>query len=127
MSQHPSGKDSTIKREPTTGLSPSCCSTNIWLLARQFKFDRNQLAEAIVRTFRTRETALPDEIVAFSDAFVNAKATQWNAFRRKLKQDTVPAEFGEIVHTIRTFLDPVIETIRNKLAAQFKDLEQGAN
>lgn len=88
---------------------------DIWLLARQFDFDRKQLTEAVERTFRTRGTALPDEVTAFSDAFVDAKATQWKAFRRKLKQDTIPAEFAEIVLTIKEFLEPVIESMRAKL------------
>ena len=86
---------------------------DIWLLARQFDFDKKQLAEAVARTFRTRGTALPDEIIAFSDAFVNAKEAQWKAFRRKLKQETIPAEFAEIVLTVEEFLKPVIGSMRS--------------
>lgn len=81
----------------------------------EFDFDRKQLAEAIARTFHHRGTDLPDEIDAFSESFVNAKSIQWSAFRRKLNQDLIPADFAQIIHTLRNFIEPVIKAPGSKL------------
>jgi len=89
-------------------------STETLAQSEEYLTDEKQLEEAIAETFRTRGTDIPDDIMAFSDSFVNAKAVQWNAFRRKLKQETIPADFAEIVFTIKKFLRPIIESIRSK-------------
>ncbi len=86
---------------------------DIWLLARQFDFEMPILAEAIARTFRHRGTTVPDEVVAFTDAFINAKATQWHAFRKKLKQDLIPSDFATIVDTLKAFVEPVIRDVHS--------------
>jgi hypothetical protein len=84
---------------------------DIWLLSRQFTFDGAKLAEAIRRTFERRGTALPAEIEAFAEPFIVAKQTQWAAFRKRLKQDRVPASFREIVTSVNRFLSPIVAAL----------------
>ncbi|MBN1495391.1 MAG: nucleotidyl transferase AbiEii/AbiGii toxin family protein, partial [Spirochaetes bacterium] len=54
---------------------------DIWLLSRQFDFDGAKLTEAIRLTFKQRGTAIHAEIDAFAEPFIEAKQTQWVAFR----------------------------------------------
>jgi hypothetical protein len=83
---------------------------DIWLLSRQFDFDGQVLATAIAQTFANRNTALPDEISAFSARFIVAKQVQWQAFRNRLKQDHIPEAFADVVQAIATFLQPIVAT-----------------
>ena len=80
---------------------------DIWLLSRQFGFDGKTLSEAIKLTLEQRGTELPDEIVAFSQEFIEEKQIQWNAFRKKLEQNHVPDEFEDIVIKVKEFIDPI--------------------
>jgi hypothetical protein len=84
---------------------------DIWLLSRQFEFNGRDLAEAIRLTLQQRGTELPDEIVIFSHAFIKSKQGQWTAFRKRLAQDHIPADFGEVILEIETFLKPVISAL----------------
>ncbi len=83
---------------------------DIWLLSRQYKFDNTTLAEAIRRTFETRKTAIPPEVDAFTDRFIESKQIQWVAFHKRLKNNQVPKDFRDIVLEIRAFLLPVIDS-----------------
>ena len=84
---------------------------DIWLLSRQFEFNGSYLTEAIRLTLQQRGTELPDEIVIFSHAFIKSKQGQWVAFRKRLEQDHVPADFGVVILEIGTFLNPVITAL----------------
>ena len=84
---------------------------DIWLLSRQFDFDGANLTEAIRLTFKRRGTALPAEIDAFTETFIEAKQTQWTAFRKRLQQDHVPASFREIMASVDRFLSPIVAVI----------------
>jgi len=77
---------------------------DIWLLSRQYEFDKETLAEAIELTFENRETEIPDEIVAFSEEFIQEKQVQWTAFRKRLGQEHIPEDFTEVVWAVRDFL-----------------------
>ena len=84
---------------------------DIWLLSRQFDFDSAMLAKAIRLTFEQRGTALPSEIEAFTNAFFDAKQTQWTAFLKRLQQDHVPTAFQEITSAVERFLAPLVSAI----------------
>lgn len=77
---------------------------DIWLLSRQFTFDRDTLNKAIKLTFAERATLMPDTIIAFTDEFCAAKQVQWAAFRKRIGQDFVPENFMEVVSELRLFL-----------------------
>ena len=87
---------------------------DIWLLSRHFGFEGETLSEAIRLTLEQRGTELPDEVVAFSNEFVAAKQTQWNAFREKLEQDHVPAKFEGIVNKVKEFIDPIASALASR-------------
>jgi len=86
---------------------------DIWLLSRYFEFDGKILAEAIRLTLEQRGTELPGNIniVAFSHEFIIAKQVQWNAFRKKLKRDHVPAEFENVVMQVKEFISPLTSAL----------------
>ena len=84
---------------------------DIWLLSRHFGFDGKTLSEAIRLTLEQRGTELPDEIVAFSHEFIAIKQIQWNAFRKRLKQDHIPAEFEDIAMKVKEFIDPITSAL----------------
>lgn len=87
---------------------------DVWLLSRQYGFDGKTLSEAIRLTLEQRGTELPDKIVAFSQEFITAKRIQWDAFRKKLGQDHVPAEFKHIVMTLQEFIDPIASALASR-------------
>lgn len=84
---------------------------DIWLLSRQFDFKGTELAQAIRLTFERRGTELPLEIEAFTQPFVDAKQTQWTAFRNRLQQPHVPESFAEITASVERFLSPVVSAL----------------
>lgn len=86
---------------------------DIWLLSRQFDVDGIVLSEAIRQTFSNRNTDLPAEIVAFSEDFTSEKQVQWAAFRKRLRVDDLPVEFGEITSAVRDFLFPVATALHS--------------
>ena len=98
---------------------------DIWMLSRQYSFNSVQLAEAIRLTFNQRGTQLPVEVEAFTAHFIKAKQVPWTAFRKRLQQDHVPAEFNEIVLSVSKFLIPILHTLSNKESAQKSWLIQG--
>jgi hypothetical protein len=51
---------------------------------------------------------MPLEIEAFTDFFIEAKQTQWAAFRKRLGENHVPVSFREIVASVDSFLSPII-------------------
>lgn len=81
---------------------------DIWLLSRQFRFELSKLAEAVKLTFKQRGTELNQPIEAFSADFISSRLSMWTVFRKRLKQDHVPASFQDIVTEVESFLAPVI-------------------
>ena len=81
---------------------------DIWLLSRQFRFELSNLAEAVKLTFKQRGTELNQPIEAFSADFISSRLSMWAAFRKRLKQDHVPASFQDIATEVESFLAPVI-------------------
>ena len=86
-------------------------STRIYM---QIDFEGPKLVQAIQRTFERRGTALPSEIEVFTQPFIDAKQTQWAAFRNRLQQDHVPASFGEITALVSRFLWPIVADLSSE-------------
>lgn len=76
---------------------------DIWLLSRQFSFDRTVLKKAIEVTFRERHSVMPESTVAFTDEFCTVKQVQWSAFKKRLGQDYIPESFRDVVYAVRDF------------------------
>jgi hypothetical protein len=81
---------------------------DIWLMSRQHEFRLENLKGAVDGTFQKRGTEIP-EINPFSAAFMDSKQAQWQAFRKRLGQDHVPAAFSEVVEAVVEFLGPVMD------------------
>ncbi len=87
---------------------------DIWLLSTQFFFEGARLSEAIRQTLERRGTELPLEIPAFTVEFATGKQTQWMAFRKRLRQTSVPVSFAEVVDAVRAFLDPIVSGMASR-------------
>lgn len=84
---------------------------DVWLLSRCFDFEGVKLSEAVRKTFEQRKTVLPAKIVAFSPSFAAEKQSQWQAFRKRIRQESTPAHLREIVSDLEGFLLPVATSI----------------
>jgi predicted nucleotidyltransferase component of viral defense system len=86
---------------------------DIWLLATEYPFDGAVLAQAVRETFDRRQTALPSDPVAFTDAFARdpAKEMQWRAFVERHRLEGAPGTLHETVRVLSPFLVPVIRAL----------------
>lgn len=93
---------------------------DIWLLSQQKGFFGPTLTQALVATFNTRKTSLPETPpVAFSEQFVEEKQATWNAFlKRSQLTDNMPG-FIQIIEIVMRFLWPPL-----KAAAMNQDFKQ---
>lgn len=98
---------------------------DIWLLSRQFDFEGEKLAKAIRLTFDHRGTTLPNEVVAFTNGFIEAKHAQWKAFTKKLRQEHLPPSFGDVVIAVKTFLGPLVAALSSESAARTRWIAPG--
>lgn len=82
---------------------------DIWLLSRQFSFDRHVLVQAISATFAKRHTPMPERPL-FAPGFAADKQLQWRAFLRRLGAD-VPAEseFANVLAVLEHFVGYALE------------------
>ena len=80
---------------------------DLWVLAEQFEFDGRTLQQAIVNTFRRRNTALPGETpTGLSDAFAAENQAQWQAFVQRMRLDTVTEAFSDILQVLNSLFVP---------------------
>src|SRR6185436_6475834 len=58
---------------------------DVYVLASVCEFERELLSKAVSRTFKRRQTAIPDDAFALSEDFYDdrQKQMQWRAFLRK--------------------------------------------
>lgn len=85
---------------------------DIYVLATTHDFDGSKLQEAIVETFRHRNTSLQKEIVAFEEGFTEnaVRTSRWNSFVKK-KRTLVEVGFAESIEMIKSFIMPVVNAI----------------
>ncbi len=79
---------------------------DIWVLSRSFDFTDDRLARAIAATFERRETPIPTELDALTNAFAKdeQKQRQWHAFVESVAHD--PGDLTDVLTEIATFLIP---------------------
>jgi predicted nucleotidyltransferase component of viral defense system len=81
---------------------------DLWMLARQFDFEGERVAQAIAATFERRRTPIPAEApLALTSEFHAdaAKLTQWRAFLRRGSVTEAP-ELATVVELIAVFVMP---------------------
>jgi len=86
---------------------------DVWLLATAYAFEGPLLARAIRETFDRRQTSVPPDPVALTDAFVRApgKGTQWRAFVNRQRLGDAPGTLQETVQVLSGFLLPVVQAL----------------
>lgn len=83
---------------------------DLWFLSGNFDFDGSTLQEAMLRTFARRATQVPSNIpYAFSEAFIQEKMVQWNAFYARLRTGVHPTGFDTFIKELRDFLIPLLQ------------------
>ena len=88
---------------------------DLWILSRQFDFDGAMLATAIQNTFAHRNTTVLSRPTAFTPEFGGdaSKQTQWLAFLRKTKLESVPTTLQAVIDDLVQFLGPVAAAIES--------------
>jgi hypothetical protein len=96
---------------------------DVWLLARQFPFDGQVLAKAVLATFSNRDTVIDATPIAFTPEFTEQATTvaQWKAFRSRLAIDAVPEHLPVIIEVLVDFLLPVARACQGTDVAPFTE------
>jgi predicted nucleotidyltransferase component of viral defense system len=84
---------------------------DIWLISKNLKIDSQILEQAIIQTFKTRETTIPlTTPIALKSFFFNnpEKQAQWQAFLRKNRID-LKIKLEEVAKEIESFLTSVFK------------------
>jgi hypothetical protein len=86
---------------------------DLWLLAREFDFEGQVLAEAISMTFARRHTDIPAEPAVFETTFPTypGKAEQWRSYLRRNSIEGAPSDFADVTAYICTFLGPLTTSL----------------
>ena len=88
---------------------------DLWVLSREEHIDMSEVANAVVRTFARRKTAVPQECpYGLTNEFAqNAdKSSQWNAFIRKSRLTGLTPDLFTVVATIRDFYSKIIGCVK---------------
>ena len=87
---------------------------DLWVLAEQFEFDGQTLQQAIINTFRRRNTMLPKEIPSgLSDTFAAENQAKWRGFLQRLHFEGVPESFVVITQALNRILVPPLQSSAN--------------
>jgi predicted nucleotidyltransferase component of viral defense system len=82
---------------------------DLWYMANSMEFEIGLLGKAIEKTFKQRNTSLPEQIpAALTEEFAVQKQVQWVAFLRKSQIGTAPNDLIEVIDRLKTFFDPFI-------------------
>jgi len=86
---------------------------DIYELSLSCDFEGASLAEAIMQTFKHRDTELSPCPIVFTEKFSSLlnKQEQWQAFLRKTGLANAPSGFSAIMAAIKKFLLPVYEAL----------------
>ena len=87
---------------------------DLYVLATRNDFDGKTLSEAVRETFNHRKTGLTD-IAAFEAGFATEplRQSRWNSFIKK-KKAMINISLEETISIIKTFIQPIIDTITNQ-------------
>ncbi|HPG41139.1 MAG TPA: nucleotidyl transferase AbiEii/AbiGii toxin family protein [bacterium] len=85
---------------------------DIYCLQNKLTFAGKELSQALLGTFKNRNTDFKETTRIFSDEFIanNVKQIQWKSFLNKSKI-TAPQEFKSIAEHIKLFLEPVFNAL----------------
>ncbi len=86
---------------------------DIWYIIMQFDIEGTILQDAIINTFTSRKTVIPNDVpVGLSDDYANVKKEQWQAFLNTFNPDHPEVhDFIYIIRTLRGFFVPILGAI----------------
>jgi predicted nucleotidyltransferase component of viral defense system len=86
---------------------------DVWMCSRHLEFSADALLlKAIDATFRHRETPVPtEEFDALTSDFAEEHRGQWNAFVRKIGEDSLTDQLGRIIDDLRSFVVPLFQSL----------------
>ena len=88
---------------------------DVYALSERERFHGMLLAHAVRATFERRRTAIPDGLpLALTREFaaMREKQSQWQGFMRKNGLTSAPADLGQTIERLATFLEPVLGAAR---------------
>lgn len=93
---------------------------DIYVLADNYDIDGPELKNAVVETFRKRETDY-DDIVAFETDFTEdfTRQSRWKAFIKK-KRALVQVDFKETMAVVKELFLPLVESIKTDTSFNMK-------
>jgi len=84
---------------------------DVWMCSQHLDFASDVLRGAISATFNNRETSvLAADFEALTANFVAQHQVQWNAFGKKIGEDTLVDQLAVIVQDIKNFAMPVFRS-----------------
>lgn len=93
---------------------------DIWVTMYTFEFDLSRLTEAIIGTFRRRETAIPTQLPeGLAKPFAQSVEERglWNGFLRRTPPNLDPPSFEELLDELQRFFGPIISGLELPEAA----------
>lgn len=93
---------------------------DIWVTTYTFEFDLSSLTEAIIGTFRRRETAIPTQLPAgLTRPFAESVEERglWTGFLRRNPPNLNPPKFEELLEELQRFFRPIISGLKLPEAA----------
>ena len=88
---------------------------DLWLMLRRFDFDGIRLTEALKRTFRHRQTPLPEHQPIFAEEIYDERSdrqTLWKAFLKKGEIKHISEKLSAVAVEIESFLVDPLDAIR---------------
>ena len=87
---------------------------DILFLASNNTFTAKKIKQALDATFAQRETDIEKRYFINSEDYISAKKTMWKAFLRKINSNS-SIDFSAVVATLKSFMEPVIQTEKANL------------
>jgi hypothetical protein len=85
-------------------------------LSHQGSFALEDLAQSITKTFLTRGTPLPTDIVSWQTEYGESHAAMWRSFLEKVGEPNGP-DLSEVVQELHNFLTPALASAKNNQTA----------
>lgn len=84
---------------------------DVWMCSRHLELSGDTLASAIEATFRNRKTSVPMVLDALTSRFADEHRAQWNAFAKKIGEDSLRDELGRIIEDLNVFVHPLLQSL----------------
>ena len=85
-------------------------------IARNFEFDGKLLIQAINKTFKSRETSIPDDVpTGLTVGFAERNQSNWEIFLRRIGEEgSELSSLQDVLSELRAFLLPLLDATRDQ-------------